>query len=73
MDEPEWDRHKESNDIGPCNPLVPLSGSEQVVAETPPRDRLGVILLWGLTRPEVGSLNGEQDVALVLDNRVHGH
>jgi len=51
--------------------VLAVGGTEDFVAGTAPCDGLGVVGLHVLAGPDVGSFDGEEDVALVVDDGVH--
>ena len=58
MDDIEWDRNNEADDVGPRDPFVTLASREELVGETPPGNGLGVVLLRLLAGPDVCPLHG---------------
>lgn len=45
--------------------------SQNLIGRTAPSHRLGIVSLYILTRPDVGALNGQQNVAPIIHNAVH--
>ena len=70
---PEGKWHDESEHVRPRNPLVSLAAGEKLVAKAAPYDCLGVVRLRLLARPDISALNGQQDLTLVVDDRIHHH
>lgn len=63
--------HGETDDDRDRNDEVGRAGSVHVLGERSPCDGLRVERLNLLSRPNVGTLNGEEDLALVVDDRLH--
>lgn len=70
MRDPKRHRHEQTEEIRPRDPLVPFPDREELVGERP-GDGLRVVLLGLLAGPDVGAFDGEEDVALVVDDGVH--
>lgn len=69
--EPEREGHEETDDQTDGDHYVGSTSTEKLVAYTTPGDCLGVVRLHVLARPDVGSLDAEENLALVTDNGVH--
>jgi len=70
VQQPEWDWHDETYEVGDCHPLVARADGEHVAGDTP-GDGQRVVLLHVLTGPDVGALGGFQDVGLSADDGLH--
>lgn len=62
--------HKESNEIGQSDPLITRAHAEHLARNAPSNGK-SVELLYVLAGPDVCTLDGLQDLCLVLYDRVH--
>ncbi len=62
---------EESDHIRPRDPFIPFTGREQFMREPAPCYGLGIILLRLLARPNIRTLDGEQNFPLIVNDTVH--
>lgn len=61
----------EADEEGESDPLVTGAVAEHVAGKSAPGNGLRVVLLDVLAGPDIGALDGEEDIALVVDNGDH--
>jgi len=71
MDEPERYGDDEPDEVRPRYPFIAFADREELVREAALCDGLGVVLLWPLAGPDVRALHRQQNLTLIVDNRVH--
>lgn len=63
VDEPEGKRHHNSQKETERNPLIPCTSAIELTRQTSPGNSSAIVFLYCLPRPNVCSLDGEEDIA----------